>query len=105
VSVVGSAPSTVVSHNVVSGSGSSAIDTARATVEVVRTANVDDGWNNTTSILERARNALLQPMSLLWLAISVLVIGSMIRGLRGSPPVRGRHPYAHQNSHLQPGLT
>lgn len=102
VSVVGSTAGTVIAYNVVAGSGSSAIDTARATSSVSQTGNVADGWRNTTSILTRVMHALLQPMTLLWAAIVLLVIGSMIGGIRRGGTTRGTHPYAHQRAHLHP---
>jgi len=103
VSVVGSAVGTVVAYNVVGGTGSSAIDTARSSAEVTQMGNSDVGWRDTTSLLTHIKRALLQPLSLLWLAIGIFVIGSMIRGMRGASPVRGKHPYAHQSSHLRTG--
>jgi parallel beta-helix repeat protein len=104
VSVVGSANGTVIAHNVVAGYGSSAIDIARAQDDaVVQTGNSAEGWRDTTSLITEVKRALLQPMTLLWLAIAILVIGSLVRGVGREKPAPGTHPYAHQNGHLRLG--
>jgi parallel beta-helix repeat protein len=100
VSVVGVAAGTVISYNVVGGSGSSAIDTARANGSVETNGNSDKGWHDTTAIVTRIKQILVQPMTLVWGFILVLVLLSMAQGLRRRPATVGTHPYAHQSSHL-----
>lgn len=101
VSVVGAASGTVIAYNVITGSGTSAIDTARARGSVTRNGNATTGWRDTTAIVTHIEHTVLQPMTLLWAALIFLVVLSMIKGIGRPTFIRGTHPYAHQTAHLR----
>jgi parallel beta-helix repeat protein len=100
ISVVGSAGGASVTNNVITGTGSSAIDTARASGTIAEGGNVKANWHDTTSLITQYVHMLLHPMSLLWAMILVLVLVSMIKGLRRGEVMPGTNPYAHKGAHL-----
>lgn len=100
ISVVGAGGGTSVTNNVITGVGSSAIDTARASGTIAEHSNVDANWHDTTSLVTQYFHMLLHPMSLLWAAILVLVLVSMIKGMRRGDIVPGTNPYARKGAHI-----
>lgn len=100
ISIVGRAGGTSVLSNVVSGTGSSAIDTARSIGTVQVAGNNDVQWHDTTGLLVRYWHAMLHPMSLLWAAILALALVSMVMGVRRGEIARGTNPYARPGGHF-----
>ena len=96
ISVVGAAEGTVIDANVISGSGTSPIDTARSTkVDVPHTNNLD-GWSYqsfTAVVVDHVK----RPLTLMWAFLAALLMFTAFSGFRqrkrgfGSP-YRDRTP-------------
>lgn len=96
VSLVGAADGSEVSYNVLAGTGASALDTRRSDGDVAATSNNTDGWHDTTPWYMWFKK-LLQPMSLLWSVLALLIVVSAVRSRRANGAIV--HPYAHQMAH------
>lgn len=82
VSLVGVVDGTIVDLNTVSGRGPSAIDTVRAADFSMRGMDNDtSGWVDTTPWLVTLKR-LLQPLTLLWTALGLIVVVTAVRGVR-----------------------
>jgi hypothetical protein len=91
VSAVGDASGLLLDENVIGGRGPSAIDHKRATgLDLREVDNDTSGWNDTTPWLVTLKR-FLQPLTLLWLSLGLLVLVTAVRGLRR--PAQLRHPY------------
>jgi len=92
VSLVGDAEGTVVAENTFAGRGPSAVDAKRAQGEEVRDNDTSE-WTSTKPFWTVVRNAL-QPLTIMWLLLALIVIVTALRGgRRGSAQ---RHPYSEQ---------
>ena len=96
VSVVGAAEGTVIDANVISGSGTSPIDTARSTKVDVRHTNNLDNWSYqsfTAVVVDHVK----RPLTLMWAFLAALLMFTAFSGFRqrkrgfGSP-YRDRTP-------------
>ena len=92
VSLVGEASGTVVAENTLAGRGPSAVDGKRADGEVVRD-NDTSGWTSTKPFWTTLRNAL-QPLTVMWLLLALVVVVTALRG--GRRRLSRRHPYVEQ---------
>lgn len=91
ITLVGKTATTLVSGNTVTGSGSSAIDIARASGAIVK-ANDVEGWQVTRPFLSMMRS-ILQPLTVLWIILALIVISTALGG--SGRKSRGlRNPYA-----------
>lgn len=93
--LVGDLTDTTTSGNTISGRGASAIDAKRAANlgQDALANNRTDGWNDTTPFLVTLKR-LLQPLTLVWLVLAVLLVLSAVSGARHQRVKR--HPYLHQ---------
>lgn len=92
VSLVGTVDTTSLQSNKITGSGPSAIDAKRAP-DVERSGWVNDtsGWHDTTPFLVTLKR-FLQPLTLMWLLLGVLLVFTALRGARSRR--QKAHPYA-----------
>jgi hypothetical protein len=90
--LVGATGASVVAGNVVAGSGPSAIDVHRTTGAAVRDNDLGD-WKSTKPFWVVVRS-VLQPLTVLWALIALVIVGSVlfVRRRHGEP----RDPYADQ---------
>ena len=86
----------VVMDNVIGGSGASAVDDRRGNGDVLISNNDTDSWHDPSPWYFWYKK-LLQPMSLLWAVIVILVAISAVRSRRQNGAIQ--HPYAHQMAH------
>ncbi len=92
ITLVSDTGSTTIVENTVSGSGPSAIDTARTDGVAVRN-NLTEDWTDTKPLWVTLR-AIFQPLTILWVTIfAVLLLMAIAYGRR---PRVIRHPYADQ---------
>ncbi len=92
VSLVGAVAGTTVEQNTFAGRGPSAVDTQRAEgAELRRSDNETAGWSDTTPWLVTLKR-FLQPLTLMWLGLGLLVVVTAARGLRSRHELT--HPYA-----------
>jgi parallel beta-helix repeat protein len=95
VTLVGAVKGTEVAYNTISGTGPTALDTARADGKIVLQRNQTAAWHDTRSLWLKIRQAA-KPMTLLWLGVVLLVLFSAFRarklGARGTIV----HPYEKQ---------
>jgi Periplasmic copper-binding protein (NosD) len=92
ITLVGDAGGTVISYNVVSGVGPSAVDTPRSRGKLTVRENQTFAWYDTSSFWIKFRH-YFSPMTMLWTGILLLILFSAARGaFKGT--VRARHPYA-----------
>lgn len=99
VTVVGEGEGTVISSNVISGRGSSAIDVARAHNVEVQRNNVTDEWvyQSLTTVVV---NNVKRPLTVMWLTLAALLIFTAASGFRQrrrglTSPYRDRTPLSH----------
>lgn len=99
VTIVGEGEGTVISSNVISGRGSSAIDVARAENVEVQRNNVTDGWvyQSLTTVVV---NNVKRPLTVMWLTLAALLIFTAASGFRQrrrglTSPYRDRTPLSH----------
>jgi nitrous oxidase accessory protein NosD len=81
VSLVGPTAGSSVSYNMIAGTGPSALDTSRAVGKARIEQNQITAWNDTSSFWIKFRH-YASPMTLLWVGIILLIIGSAIMGVR-----------------------
>jgi hypothetical protein len=93
IALVDATGGSLVTYNVVAGVGPSALDSSRARGDVEVEHNTISAWHDTSSFWIRFRH-YASPMTMLWAAIIVLIIGSAALGVRRRRAgVRG--PYAN----------
>ena len=97
VSLIGSVGGSVLAFNRLSGTGASALDTARSDGDISRSSNDTAGWSDTTPF--DAFKLLLHPMNALWAVLILVLAVTAIQHRR----YRGKisHPYANQLAHAQ----
>ena len=97
VSLIGSVGGSVLAFNRLSGTGASALDTARSDGDISRSSNNTAGWSDTTPF--DAFKLLLHPMNALWAVLILVLAVTAIQHRR----YRGKisHPYANQLAHAQ----
>ena len=97
VSLIGSVGGSVLAFNRLSGTGASALDTARSDGDISRSSNDTAGWSDTTPF--DAFKLLLHPMNALWAVLILVLALTAIQHHR----YRGKisHPYANQLAHAQ----
>jgi parallel beta-helix repeat protein len=95
ISLVGAVGGSSVSYNAISGSGTSAIDSARASGHTDRDGNSTAGWHDTRGWVQRFRS-FAHPSTALWVAIFLMLVISALRSRRTDRG--GEHPYARQNA-------
>jgi nitrous oxidase accessory protein NosD len=104
VSLVGNASAVHVVGNTVAGYGSKALWVAKATgVDLGK--NNTDGWHPAPTVTTVV-NWVFQPLTIVWLLLGALLLGTAL-SRRRKPKVRGiRHPYAEQVplTSLTPGI-
>lgn len=96
ISMVGLTSGTLVSYNVVAGVGPSALDTSRSSGTVDMEQNQLTAWHDTSSFWVKFRH-YASPMTLLWVGILGLIIGSAALGVRRREPGVGS-PYANSRT-------
>ncbi|WP_298459160.1 right-handed parallel beta-helix repeat-containing protein [uncultured Cellulomonas sp.] len=92
ITVVGAATGTVVEENTLAGRGPSAVDRKRSEGATVG-ENDTTSWESTKPFWTMVRNAL-QPLTVMWLGLALLVLATAVKGSRHRT-VR-RDPYAPQ---------
>ncbi|WP_182113439.1 MULTISPECIES: right-handed parallel beta-helix repeat-containing protein [unclassified Actinotalea] len=92
VTAIGLTPGTLVEANTVSGRGPSAVDVKRAEGATVGENDLSD-WESTKPFWTAVRNTL-QPLTLMWLALGLIVISTAVKGARQRR--ERRHPYQEQ---------
>ncbi|MGW1785682.1 right-handed parallel beta-helix repeat-containing protein [Streptomyces sp. NPDC002143] len=100
ISLVGSVDKSLVSYNVISGVGPSAVDTTRAHGSITVKQNQTFAWHDTSSFWIKFRH-YASPMTLLWAGMLLLILFSAVLGRRQSRRGRrsagrgilGAHPY------------
>lgn len=92
VTVVGAAAGTTVTENTLAGRGPSAIDRKRAEGVTVE-ENDTHGWESTKPFWTVVRNAL-QPLTVMWILLALLVLGTALKGSRHGRT--RRDPYGAQ---------
>jgi hypothetical protein len=98
ITLVGETGASVIAGNTVAGVGPSAIDIAR-TSDVAVSENDADSWTSTKPLDVVIRN-FLQPLTVLWLTLGLLVVVSAVsgvkrRGHRHPSPLRESRPDEH----------
>ena len=100
VSLVGQVAGSDVAGNVLAGSGASALDVARSSGAVASSGNQVGGWHKYTSPGYFWFNKMLQPLTLLWVMIAMLLLLSLARNRLSLAHARKEdlvvHPYTHQ---------
>lgn len=92
VSLVGEVGGSTLRENTIGGRGPSAIDSKRAVdLELGKYDNDVSGWNDTTPFLVTLKR-FLQPLTLMWILLGLLVVFTAVRGARRHR--RFTHPYA-----------
>lgn len=92
ITLVGSTGASVVSKNAITGSGPSALDTGRSTTEVRVASNRTASWRSTKP-LDVVLRSIFQPLTVMWIALGVLVVGTAVAGLgRRSGAIRDPYP-------------
>jgi parallel beta-helix repeat protein len=81
VTLVGKDNGSKVSDNVLSGVGTSAVSSSRASGSHLNGGNDTIGWHNTTPLLTRALR-LLHPTTLVWLGVFLLIVVAGVKGRR-----------------------
>lgn len=94
IALVGVTGGSVVVGNTITGAGPSAIDVHRTTGTAVR-ANDTAGWTSTKP-LEVILGRVFQPLTVLWLAILLVLLVTLVAGRRRGAPVVGLDPFADQ---------
>lgn len=100
ISLVGAVDKSLVSYNVISGVGPSAVDTTRAHGGITVKQNQTFAWHDTSSFWIKFRH-YASPMTLLWAGMLLLILFSAALGRRqsrrgrrrGGRGVLGFHPY------------
>jgi parallel beta-helix repeat protein len=92
ITLVGETGASVIAGNTVAGVGPSAIDIAR-TSDVAASENDADSWTSTKPLDVVIRN-FLQPLTVLWLTLGLLVVVSAVSGVKRRD-TGIRHPYAN----------
>jgi parallel beta-helix repeat protein len=93
VTLVGSSAKSVVSDNTIDGSGSTAVDSSRATGVVTVGTNNATGWISTKPLGVTLRS-IFQPLTVLWIILGLVVLVTAIGGA-GRKRVGIQHPYAN----------
>ena len=93
VTLVGATEGSTVAENTLAGRGPSAIDRKRADGVTVGENDLSS-WENTKPFWTVVRNAL-QPLTVLWLSLALIVVVTAVRGARHRTAGR-RHPYQAQ---------
>lgn len=97
VTLVGNNAGSVVSRNVIAGTGPRALDISRANGDVVVRENQTSAWDEGDSFWATVRH-YASPMTLLWMSIILLVVWSAAKVKRKGRSARqrlaGAHPYA-----------
>lgn len=92
VTLVGDVTAVAMRDNTLTGRGPSAVDVQRAVdVDPDEFDNDTSGWDDTTPWLVTLQR-FLQPLTLMWLLLGALVLGTAVRG--AGQPRRFEHPYA-----------
>ncbi|MDX2530412.1 right-handed parallel beta-helix repeat-containing protein [Streptomyces europaeiscabiei] len=104
ISLVGGVDESIITYNVISGVGPSAVDTTRAHGGIAVRENQTFAWHDTSSFWVKFRH-YASPMTLLWTFILLLILISAVLGRRqGRKGHRhggqrlGRHPYEDKKS-------
>jgi hypothetical protein len=92
VTLVGDTSGTLIEENTFAGRGPSAIDRKRSEGSTVRN-NDAGGWESTKPFWTVVRNAL-QPLTVMWILLGLVVVGTAIKGSRSR--TGRRHPYQDQ---------
>jgi parallel beta-helix repeat protein len=107
ITLIGSDAGSVIKGNTLGGAGVSALDTARVTGKITLGAENAAGWDDTVPLLRRLE-AVIRPLTLIWLGIFTVLIVAAYRNWRtrngkGKRHDRrraalapGRHPYTNQ---------
>ncbi len=99
ITVVGDAGDTEITRNTITGSGTSAISSARAADKVNTHHNDTDQWKDTSSFWVKAKR-YVKPMNIIWAGVILLMIISAIRSRSAMDRLRRRgkirHPYELQ---------
>ncbi|XVQ10655.1 right-handed parallel beta-helix repeat-containing protein [Spirillospora sp. CA-255316] len=98
ITLKGSNDGSTVRNNTLSGSGTSAVSTSGSTGTVRKEDNNTEGWHDTASLWMKAKR-YAKPMNMIWAAVFLMVVISMLRA-RGQGGIRigrtGVHPYSLQ---------
>jgi hypothetical protein len=100
ITLVGAVDKSLVTYNVISGVGPSAVDTTRAHGGITVKQNQTFAWHDTSSFWIKFRH-YASPMTMLWAGILLLILSSAVLGRRQSRRGRrrsgrvglGTHPY------------
>ena len=107
ITMLGSDAGSVVGHNTLGGAGVSPLETDRATGKITLGSEDTAGWDDTVPLLRRLE-AVVRPLTLIWLGIFTVLIVAAYRNWRtrtgkGRRHLRrraelapGRHPYTNQ---------
>jgi parallel beta-helix repeat protein len=107
ITLIGSDAGSVVKGNTLGGAGVSALDTARVTGKVTLGPENAAGWDDTVPLLRRLE-AVIRPLTLIWLGIFTVLIVAAYRNWRTrngkgrrhdrrrAALAPGRHPYTNQ---------
>lgn len=104
ITLVGGVAESIITYNVISGVGPSAVDTTRAHGGIAVRENQTFAWHDTSSFWVKFRH-YASPMTLLWTFILLLILFSAVLGRRQSRKGHrhggqrlGRHPYEDKKS-------
>ena len=107
ITMLGPDAGSVVEDNKLGGAGVSALDTARVTGKITIGTEYVGTWNNTTPLLKRIQ-AMIRPLTLIWLGIFTVIVVAAYRNWRTrtgkakrhdrrrAELAPGRHPYTKQ---------
>jgi hypothetical protein len=96
VTLIDQSQATTVTSNIVSGSGPTAIDVARAGGDVTVSGNDESTWLGTKP-LDVILRGIFQPLTVLWILLAVLLAVTAITSVRRRRTRTGpSHPYATQ---------
>ncbi|WP_328544357.1 right-handed parallel beta-helix repeat-containing protein [Streptomyces europaeiscabiei] len=104
ITLVGGVAESIITYNVISGVGPSAVDTTRAHGGIAVRENQTFAWHDTSSFWVKFRH-YASPMTLLWTFILLLILFSAVLGRRQARKGHrhggqrlGRHPYEDKKS-------
>jgi len=107
ITLLGSDTGSVIGHNTLGGAGVSPLETDRVTGKITLGTEDTAGWDDTVPLLRRLE-AVIRPLTLIWLGIFTVLIVAAYRNWRtrngkGKRHLRrraelapGRHPYTNQ---------